>query len=86
MQCCSSFRKRCIGKCLPYSVLQSSGRGLSPAYINVVWGLFNLLIGYILYKVSKTSSDEKIGVVVFSIGITLMGIMLSITFAGRMQY
>ena len=74
------------GNAFPTPFSNPPGRGLSPASINVVWGLFNLLIGYILYKVSKISSEEKIGIVIFSIGITLMGIVLSITFTGRMQY
>ena len=74
------------GDAFPTPFANPPGKGLSPAYINVAWGLFNLLIGYILYKISKISTENKIGIVLFSTGIALMGIMLSITFAGRMHY
>jgi hypothetical protein len=71
MQCGTSLREWCIGKTLsPRHSLNPPGRGLSPASINVVWGLFNLLIGYILYKVSKLTSQEDWHVRFFHWGYT----------------
>jgi hypothetical protein len=57
------------------------GEGLSPAMVNVLWGFFNLVIGYLLvarvgaFEIRKTSHAA-----VFGVGVLLMGVMLSHAF------
>jgi hypothetical protein len=57
------------------------GQGLSPALVNVLWGSFNLLIGYLLvlrvghFELRKTSHAALAGA-----GALLMAVMLSQAF------
>ena len=59
------------------------GIGLSSPMINTLWGLFNLIIGYLLFRAGKINSTRKWSLVVFFIGIILMSIMLSSTFIDK---
>jgi hypothetical protein len=61
------------------------GKGLSSPTINTLWGLFNLLIGYLLFRVGKISNVRKGSLLVFFIGIILMSLMLSMTFVNKMH-
>jgi hypothetical protein len=36
------------GRAFPSPFASPPGQGLSPAWVNVLWGLFNLLVGYLL--------------------------------------
>ncbi|MGA2298576.1 MAG: hypothetical protein ABSG15_13605 [FCB group bacterium] len=58
------------------------GKGMSAPYINVLWGFFNLVIGYILFRAGKVQNKNFWALLVFFAGILLMGLNLSITFAG----
>jgi hypothetical protein len=59
------------------------GKGPSSPTINVLWALFNLVIGYLLYKAGKIPKS-KIALVIFFIGFAAMSIMLSIQFADKL--
>ncbi|MGN6647567.1 MAG: hypothetical protein ACTHJT_13685 [Cytophaga sp.] len=59
------------------------GKGLSSPLINVLWALFNLLVGYLLFRVSKISHRTKLALFVFFIGVALMSVNLSIHFAEK---
>jgi hypothetical protein len=61
------------------------GKGLSSPTINTLWGLFNLLIGYLLFMAGKISNVRKGSLLVFFIGIILMSLMLSMTFVNKMH-
>ena len=61
------------------------GKGLSSPTINTVWGLFNLLIGYLLFRAGKISNARKGSLIVFFIAIILMSLMLSMTFVDKMH-
>lgn len=61
------------------------GKGLSSPVINVVWGLANLVVGYILFRVSKLNANTKLGLLVFFIGVALMSINLSLTFVHKVR-
>ena len=58
-----------------------SGKGLSSSTVNVVWGFFNLVVGYVLLcRVGDFDlhSTEQVGVL--GLGILLMGVMSAQTF------
>lgn len=74
------------GNAFPSPFSNPPGRGLSPAFINVIWGFVNLAIGYSLYKASKISWEHKIGLAVFAVGFLLMGIMIGDYFTHKMVY
>jgi hypothetical protein len=57
------------------------GVGLSSSTVNVLWGLFNLLIGYLLVcRVGRFDLRKTPHVVVLGVGILVMSLMLARTF------
>ena len=73
------------GNSFPSPFANPPGKGLSSPTVNVLWGLFNLLIGYILFKAGKVSHANKWSLLIFFAGVACLSIMLSIAFAGRMH-
>jgi hypothetical protein len=61
------------------------GEGLSSSSVNVAWGLFNLLIAYLLLvRVGKFELKRWAHVGVFAAGVVLMSMMLAHAF-GRLH-
>ena len=61
------------------------GQGLSSSTVNVLWGLFNLAVGYLLVcRVGAFNLRNTKHVVVLGAGVLLMSVMLAHTF-GRMN-
>ena len=60
------------------------GKGLSSPTVNVLWSLFNLLVGYFLFNGGKVTNN-KWTKLIFFIGVSAMSIMLSISFADKMH-
>ena len=57
------------------------GEGLSPALVNVLWGFFNLVIGYLLVaRVGAFEIRNTRHAAVFGVGVLLMGVMLALSF------
>jgi hypothetical protein len=57
------------------------GEGLSSAMINVLWGFFNLVVGYLLVcRVGTFSLRKTPHVLVFGAGILAMSVMLARAF------
>ena len=57
------------------------GEGLSSSTVNVLWGLFNLAIGYLLVcRVGTFELRNTRHVVVLGLGILLMSVMLARAF------
>jgi hypothetical protein len=57
------------------------GEGLSSATVNVVWGLFNLFIGYLLVcRVGDFNLRKTLHVLALGTGILIMSLMLAHTF------
>ena len=76
------FTNGVSGRPFPTPFASPPGRGLSPSWVNVLWGLFNLLIGYLLvYRVGNFSLRSTPDVVVLGTGALLMSVMLARTFA-----
>jgi amino acid permease len=69
-----------MGNKFPTPFAKPPGKGLSSAPVNMVWSLFNLLVGYFLLLKGTLSNDQPISLVVFFAGIALCGIMLSMRF------
>ncbi len=51
--------------------------------MNVVWALFNLAAGYILFRAGKVSSGDNSALVIFFAGIAVISTMLSVRFAKK---
>lgn len=76
------FTNGVSGRMFPTPFASPPGQGLSPAWVNVLWGLFNLLIGYLLICRVRTFSVHKTrDVAVAGAGALLMALMLAQAFA-----
>jgi hypothetical protein len=69
------------GDRFPTPFASPPGMGLSSPTVNVVWALFNLVVGYVLFRIEKVSSGSYSVLVVFFAGITAVSIWLSVHFA-----
>ncbi len=69
------------GTRLSESVRVTSGEGLSSSTVNVLWGLFNLAVGYVLVcRVGSFDLRKTQHVLVLGAGILLMSVMLAHAF------
>ena len=68
------------GNKFPSPFAKPPGRGLSSATVNVVWALFNFLIGYLFLRIGQVNSDNMLSLVVFFIGVAAISIMSSVNF------
>jgi hypothetical protein len=73
------------GNPFPSPFADPPGKGLSSPLINVLWALLNLVIGYALLRMSKLDGANKKALLVFFIGVALISVMLSITFADKLK-
>ena len=72
------------GDKFPTPFAKPPGKGLSPAYVNVLWGGLNILIGYLLLVHSKIRTEnDHIGKIVFFVGAMAISLMLSIHFTQK---
>jgi hypothetical protein len=70
------------GRSFPTPFASPPGQGLSPAWINVLWGLFNVVIGYLLIcRVGTFSIRRTRDAALAGVGALLMGLMLAMTFS-----
>ena len=71
------------GDPFPTPFAKPPGRGLSSPTVNVVWALFNLIVGYFLFLVGNVSSGDRSVQAVFFTGIAAISIMSSVNFARK---
>jgi hypothetical protein len=67
------------GDGFPTPFAHPPGKGLSSPSVNVVWALFNLVIGYMLFRVGNASSSDA-ALIVFFAGIAFISTFSSIHF------
>jgi hypothetical protein len=71
------------GDSFPSPFATPPGVGLSSPMVNTLWACLNLLIGYVLLRVSKTSTQNKLSMLVLFLGVIAMAVNLSIVFVGK---
>lgn len=71
------------GDPFPTPFAKPPGKGLSSPIVNVVWALFNLVIGVILFRVGQVASGGLWASVIFFAGIAGVSIMASVRFAKK---
>ncbi|HZV12474.1 MAG TPA: hypothetical protein VFA55_04615 [Candidatus Kapabacteria bacterium] len=69
------------GEVFPTPFSDPPGKGMSSPTVNVYWALLNLLIGHLLFRVGKVSLTHKVSTVILFVGILVMSVMLSYSFA-----
>jgi len=73
------------GNKFPTPFAKPPGKGLSPAPVNVIWGLVNMLIGYCLFRKAEISMDNTVSMLVLFAGIAVISIPLSVHFQHKDQ-
>jgi hypothetical protein len=71
------------GDPFPSPFAHPPGKGLSSPTVNVVWALFNLAVGYILFRAGRVSSGDYSTLIVFFAGIAAISINMSVHFAKK---
>jgi hypothetical protein len=67
------FVKGVCGDKFPTPFSKPPGKGLSSAVVNVVWGLFNVLIGLVLWNVSQPMSTYGL-TSAFAVGVFMISL------------
>ena len=73
------------GDSFPSPFANPPGKGLSSPTVNVLWGLANLLVGYILLRAGKVSRTNTWSLLAFFVGVVYISITLSFAFADKMH-
>jgi uncharacterized membrane protein len=68
------------GDRFPTPFANPRGRGLSSPTLNVLWALFNLVVGYLLVRIGRLSSGGDLALVIFFAGIVAISTMMSLGF------
>lgn len=71
------------GDRFPTPFAHPPGKGLSSPTVNVVWGLANGAVGYILFRVGKVSSGDNSALGALFVGIAALSTMSSVLFAKK---
>jgi hypothetical protein len=82
------FTNGISGRLFPTPFASPPGQGMSSPTVNVLWGVFNLAIGYLLvFRAGKADLRRTPDALVVGAGVVLMAVMLSRAFgqvyAGR---
>jgi len=70
------FVKGICGDKFPTPFAKPPGKGLSSPTVNAIWGLFNFLIGFLLFRRGLMADGNLVSIILFSLGVlglTLMG-------------
>jgi hypothetical protein len=70
------------GNRFPSPFAHPPGKGLSSPTVNVLWALFNLVVGYILFRVGRVCHGSDT-LIVFFAGIAVISIFSSVNFARK---
>jgi hypothetical protein len=74
------FVKGVCGDKFPTPFSKPPGKGLSSPVTNVIWALFNFVIGYLLFEKGEIHRANVVSLVVFFAGAAVMSIMGSNNF------
>ena len=73
------------GDSFPSPFSNPPGKGLSFPTVNVLWGLGNCVVGYLLLRAGKVSPANKWNLLAFFLGVVLLSVWLSIVFAEKVH-
>jgi hypothetical protein len=71
------------GNKFPTPFAKPPGKGLSSATVNVIWGLFNAIVGTILFIHSAIKAETTWLWVTFFVGVALISIPMSVRFSKK---
>jgi hypothetical protein len=73
------------GDRFPTPFAKPPGWGLSSPTVNVVWAWINLVIGYVLFRAGRVSSENYATLIVLLAGIVFISTVLSFRFRQKMR-
>ena len=71
------------GDHFPTPFAKPPGKGLSSPTVNVIWAMFNLAVGSLLFWIGKVSSGDVVGLAVLFAGVAALSIPMSVSFQGK---
>jgi hypothetical protein len=71
------------GNKFPTPFAKPHGKGPSSPTVNVIWALFNLFVGYLLFRFARVSTENNLSLILFFAGFACMSIFSSIGFARK---
>lgn len=71
------------GDRFPTPFAKPPGKGLSPPTVNVVWALFNVIVGSLLFRAGRVLSGGDTGLVIFFMGIATISTLMSVRFSKK---
>jgi hypothetical protein len=74
------FTNGVSGRPFPSPFASPPGQGLSSPIVNVLWGSFNLIVGFALARAGRFDSRRLDALLTVAIGGLLMGVMLANAF------
>ena len=77
------FIKGIAGDHFPTPFAKPPGKGLSTPLVNVLWALFNLVMGYLLFRYGKVSADDGLSVLICFVGFASISIFGAINFVHK---
>ena len=77
------FAKGACGDRFPTPFAKPPGKGLSSPLVNVVWALFNLVVGCALFRAGHVAEGSYAALAVFFTGIAAISVHLSVHFADK---
>src|ERR1700749_1520808 len=69
------FIKGIAGDPFPTPFAKPPGKGLSSPLVNVSWALFNLVVGYLLFRFGKVNGNDCLSLLIFFVGFACISIM-----------
>ena len=79
------YVKGVTGESFPTPFANPPGKGLSSPMTNIIWALFNLLIGFGLFKFSKVSFNNELSLIPFFIGFVIITMVSVLTFSNKQK-
>jgi hypothetical protein len=77
------FIKGIAGDYFPTPFAKPPGKGLSSPLVNVLWALFNLVVGYVLFRFGKVSADDNLSIIICFAGFACISIMGAMNFVNK---
>jgi len=77
------FVKGVAGDPFPTPFANPPGKGLSSPLVNVLWALFNMVVGYLLFRFSKVNADDILSIVVLFAGFAFISIFCAKHFVNK---
>jgi hypothetical protein len=74
------------GDPFPTPFANPPGKGLSSPLVNVIWACFNLIVGFILLRVSKATIKNNLAMIVLFLGILAISILNCIVFMDKVKF